>query len=260
MSPAKIYTMPHAELVGKLHLLNQPMWPYAIIEEHFGINLGEENTSFLAQYRIWAERFRTNPGIQVLDTENRKINRLLLELFLQNREWISEKHAAIRFGMDIESFRRIIEKSIELNYIGNGAAATETPSILNAYFTSSLYKRIPELSRLTFGSYNSFVRRFQEHFMNKGVHVCELYCTTSLALGGAELDYARDFDCITGDPMGIAYKQALDTPKPIQLSPDYCSWITYAKLERELRDRLLGRMGADFEQKKETLINSINNT
>jgi hypothetical protein len=55
--------------------------------------------------------------------------------------------------------------------------------------------------------------------------------------------------------MSLRFQVFLDTPKPLQLRPDSCSWLTYVRFEEWLGDAVLGRKPEISESERQQLKN-----
>lgn len=244
--------MDETEAQARLTLLRQKLWPFAEIRNWFGIELLEGHKSLLAQYRIWAEEYRR--GATVLDTSEQLIHRNLFELFLQQRELLGVRSAAVQWGMNPESFVIVLAAALEKGYISEGESKGDFPGVYRASLINDFHKRLPKLARTIFPSYSRFVQRLHEEIQAVlGVEIHPLHCLTSQAVGEDPPDFAHDFDSITNEPMGIGFQVWLETNKPIQLGPDSCSWITYVRFEQVLKGEVLGRRDDQLEKHRDAI-------
>ena len=220
--------MTPTDVKARIDQFRRPLWTFKEVEDWYGIGLSAAPQSFLAQYRIWAETIRTAEP-EVLN--NGHLNRCVLELFLQRRELTAIRTAAIRLGMDVESFRKTLTAALENNLVSKAEAEGEFPEA-HVYRASILriHKRFPNLAKLTFGDYPSFCRRLHEEIREKlKVSVTTRFCPDSENSGDEHGDIGHDIDIITQEPMGLPHRVWFDTNKPIQLEPDCCSRSTYDK-------------------------------
>lgn len=245
------------EAQERINLLLQQHWSFAEIRNWFGVDLSAEPQRLLAQYRIWAEQYRSNS--KVLDMEGESIHRNLFELFLQHRGLTAVRSAAIQWGMDQVSFQQVLSASLDKGFISEAEAKGDFQDVYRASLIADFHKRFPKLERMTFVSYSGFISYLHKEIKNSlNVSVNPLFCLTSQALGEEPLEYAYSFDSITNEPMGIGFNIWLETKKPIQLRPDLCSWITYVRFEEILKDHLLGQVDDQLEKNRDAIRKYLN--
>ena len=112
---------------------------------------------------------------------SRSANRCVLELFLQRRELIAIRTAAIRLGMDVESFLKTLAAALENNLVSKPEAEGEFPEA-HVYRASiiRIHKRFPNLAKIPFGDYPSFCRSLHEEIGEKlQVSVTTQFCPGS---------------------------------------------------------------------------------
>lgn len=236
----------------RLQQLLNPIWSFQQIKEWYGID-ASASQSFLAQYRIWAETFREDQNAVIMQGS---LNRFYLELFLQHRGLVGVRAAAIQLGMDVDSLRATLNAAKNANLITDQEAVGAFPNahVYLASFISEFYSRFPALAKFTFSSYSSFCRRFHKEIKEVlNVPVKPALCVTSLKLQEDSTDFGRDLDAITEEPIGLGFKVWINTNKPIQLKPDYCSWLTYARFEGFLKDYADMGKDAEFEKYRDEL-------
>ena len=180
----------------RLNLLLQHLWPFVEVQNWFGIDLSAEPQRLLAQYRIWAEQYR--PKVEVLDIKGHRVNRNLFELFLQHRGLIPIRSAAVQWGMDQESFQKVLFEALKKDFISESEAKGDFPNVYRASLIGDFHKRFPKLERMTFVTYSGFVRLLhQEIEETLKVSIKPLICLTSQTIGEVPPEYAHDFDSIT---------------------------------------------------------------
>jgi hypothetical protein len=171
-----------------------------------------------------------------LELSSRLINRNLFELFLQRRELVPIRHAAIKWAMDADSFVKTLQSAFQNDYASEAEANGEFPSVFRNSLLRDFHSRLPGLEHRVFSSHSDFVPAFHASIhsaLNVDVH--PLTSVTSQAVGDVPPDYASTFDSITNEPMGLRYQLSLETNRPIQLSPDSCSLATYIRFENVLK-------------------------
>lgn len=235
--------------------LKAVLWDFEWVKERYGIDLSSEPQSFLAQYKIWAEGFRTNQN-EVLATK--QINRNYLEVFLSQRNLAGINTAAMQLGMTTKSFIEAFEHAEEKGYISERESKGEFPAA-KVYSLSSIkdfYKRFPRLSKMVFSTYPSFCRLLHRTLEDKFQFEVEpAICATSRKLGEEPLNIGYDIDMLTGEPIGLGHLVWLKTDKPIQLKPDGCSWLTYAQNEDYLQTHIDSDMNnnSEYQNKRNEL-------
>lgn len=235
------------DVQSRLTLLKQDRWSFDQIKEWFEIDLLQEPKSILAQYRIWAERDRNSSAI-MRDLERNLISRNGFEIFLQHRELVGIRSAAVQWGMTTDSFLRVLQAA-KGQYVSEGEANGEFPGVYRASLVSDIHKRFPKLERMIFSTYSGFVRRLHEQIREVlNISVEPLHCLTSKAIRDTTPDFAHDFDSITSEPMGLGFQLWLNTDKSVQLRPDSCSWATYFRFEDLLKNEILGRRDEQLEK------------
>jgi hypothetical protein len=238
----------------RIDRLLDPIWTFEEIEIWYGIVLGSAPQSFLAQYRIWSERYR-HLDASVAITDGR-INRHILELFLQQRELVGLWEGAINLGMMPDSFIKTLETGSDKGFFSDPEAKGEFPSarVFRASLTADFHKRFPTLRNFTFSSFSGYCNRLHAAIKEElGVEVKPAYCATSIKLGEEPKEFAHDYDSITGEPMGLPFQVWLETRKPIQLKPDVCSWLTFANHESVLAEYADMQNRARYQEVRDAL-------
>lgn len=243
----------------RLDQFQRAMWSFNEIRDWFGCDLEEAPQHLLAQYRIWAARY--DDTMKVLDLSGKLIHRNLFERFLQDRELIPIRHAALRWGMNVESFISVLEALHTKGMISNTEKEGEFQWVFRKTFVSDIHHRFSNISRIIFASFPSYVRRLHSEIQScLDVEPASAYCATSVALREDLLDFGYRLDCITSEPVGLGRQIWLDTRKPIQLELDGCSWLTMARFYDSLNGSVLGNMPDEFEEKREILRQYINDS
>lgn len=230
--------METAAVKTRLALAKRPLWSYDEISAWFGIELGGVSQQFEGQFAVWGEKYRARAVL----AEPGKVNRFYLELFLQSRELVPVRFAAVELGMDVKSFREMLDAARDRGLVSKAEAEGEFPGIYRQTLVRDFHKRFDVLKGMLFLTHSGFVSMLHGQISDVlGVTVTALSCIASQAMGDSPPDYARSFDIITDDPIGNRYQVWLETGKPIQLRPDACSYLTYLRHEAALRGNTYGR-------------------
>lgn len=140
--------------------------------------------------------------------------------------------------MSLESFRNV---DVQLRVEGlrppgfsefNGAAYTEAG-------LSRLHMMFPDLANTVFADHSDYCEALHETLRAQGIDVEDVRDPTSRVLGDQEPDYGYEWDIVTDGPVGLRFQVWLDFGrKPINLSPDVCSYVTFIQFETQLRSFL----------------------
>jgi len=176
------------------------------------------------------------------------------EKFLQRRELVPITEAAARLAVSVSDFRIVadnFDKSPLWGSVGH-AWAFDSNCIVRGRFLGDIHKGFERLRRSQFGSYPSYIQRIHAEIRDVlGVSITSTVDRTDQALGVSQPNPGYEIDCLTNEPIGMGHEIALDTAKPIELAPDYCSWLTFAKYQDVLGSQILGtRPGLDEETLK----------
>ena len=150
--------------------------------------------------------------------------------------------AAIQCAMSNDDFSKTLNEMANRDYISPSLVDGEVGGMYPSSLLRDLPKRLPSFPRKIFSSHSAHVRAFHQAIKDdlKIDDIKFLRCTASAAFNEDVLDAACDYDIITMEPIGITHRVWLEFGKPIALSPDVCSIITYAKHESVLRDLCMG--------------------
>lgn len=219
----------------RLNLLRARDWATEEISRWFGVSFAGENYRILQQFLIWSEQ-----NVEAAFTEPRAINRSRFELFLNARQWITKKSAALALAVTERSLEEILKIATERHLVAAAESQGVFAEVFNAEFITGFHKRFPRIRTTIFPNLDAFyVRLHHEIFETLGIRVEDVFCLTSEIVEPRH--YATASDIITGKPMSQAHFVYLNSNKPLQLRPDTCSALTYVKYERILREAVLGR-------------------
>lgn len=176
------------------------------------------------------------------------------EKFLQRRELVPITEAAARLAISVSDFRIVAENFSKSPLWGSVGYpwAFDSNCIVRGNFLRDFHKGFERLRRSQFGNYPSYIQRIHAEIRDVlGVSITSTVDKTDQALGISPPDPGYEIDCLTNEPIGMGHEIALDTPKPIELAPDYCSWFTFAKHQDVLGSEMLGTLpGLDEEMLK----------
>jgi hypothetical protein len=165
-----------------------------------------------------------------------EVSRFALESFFQQQKQIPLKWAAAKLGMTQGSLEDVIialEDSGRVNPVRTGSE-NFVPEEIDRLFIQAL----PPLQGRVFGNHDSFCKRLHEAIESElRISVEPLYCVTAARLG--EPDFAYSFCVVTDQPAGLRYRIWLDFKKPMNLTPDTCSYVAFFENPDRLRTYLM---------------------
>jgi len=238
-SQASINRRPGKKQVrDRLQLLKTRLWPMAELASWLGINF-PPSPPLLAQYQMWNQMWNQMSHDAASDTPA-GVDRWRFEIFLNSRNWIPRRPAALELAVSERSFAEVMAAAKAENFATRSEADGVFPGIYSSDFISGFHRRFPQLQNRTFPDINEFYAQLHDQiFQHLGVTPIPLKCLTAEVLG--EDNYAASLDAITEEPMSMPFQVFLETGKPSQLRPDSCSWLTYFRFETILKPALLGR-------------------
>jgi len=164
-------------------------------------------------------------------------SRFLIEGFLRDQRLESTKWAACRLGMEESSFAEVL---VALPRIGLRLRRYEVyPGLISTSFGKDLDGHLPSMKFRTFDDHETYCQFLHEDLRTRlGVTIQPQWCATSLRLADSPMGYpraiARDFDCITLEPLSVRHQMFLDFRKPLYLKIDVCSKLFYAENRSDL--------------------------
>lgn len=204
---------------------------FQLLRELYGIELPDEQ--LFGRFRAWGRRLRRKKEVE----KGQLVNRHALETYFQFDGTLPIKWAAVRLGMDADSFNQVLDAledrgDIILN------RADYSPQIIDEKLVREIYRLFPTLSGTVFGDHTIYCGDLHDAIREDlKIEVRGLRCVTAQLLN--EDDFAHDFDAITLEPVGLRYQVWLEVGKPINLRPDACSWKFYAKNRAALERHVL---------------------
>lgn len=205
----------------RFRLLRQREVPFEFIAARYGVDLTDRALADL--FRRWSEA--AHKGRVVMTSA--AVDRHAFELFLQAANFVPRRFAAASLGM---SERSLVEVLDALNKTGlfPSARIEWGAALMSGKLISEFASIFPGLKFRIFGSYPDMCRRLHAEIRAElTVEVEPLFCVTGAALG--EPTYARGFDAISEEPVGMPWQIFLDTKKPIQLEPDIVGTLFFAR-------------------------------
>lgn len=233
--------MTDEEVQTRLNLFLEPKWNPPEFLTWYGldmINPDQGTKRLLAQAAFWAGTYQApsvlGPG---------PYNHWHWEIFLQRRELVPITVAAAELAMSVNDFREVAERfknSSGFSSVGD-PWANESDCIVRKAFLRDFHKGFEATRRTTFGSYPSYIEKVHAQIASQLNYTpARTNDKTDIALEEIPCRPGYSIDCITGEPVGMGRDVFLDTGKPMQLRPDSCSWLTFAKYEHILRPKVLG--------------------
>jgi hypothetical protein len=169
--------------------------------------------------------------------EGGKAHRYAFEMFLQSQRLLTRNYAAARLGMQPESLDRLLP---ELPRIGLSKRYAVYRGISDESVSEDLVRTLPGLRFRTFGTHDSFCELLHAALQQAlKLEIRPLFCATADQLGDQRM-YASTWDNITLLPLSVKHSLWLDFKKPLDLSPDRCSKLFFARNRDELRPHLAG--------------------
>ncbi len=220
--------------------------PFQVIELLHGIQ--REDDALWGAFRAWSLSLRRSKEVMRPDDF---INRHLFETFLQRSALLPIRLAAARLGMETDSFIELIDT---LETKGRIKKETELLSsqIVSESFVRSISDLFPDLKHQVFSNYNRYCTILHRAIKKDlKINIRGLYCVTSRAIeeNPGNWDFAYEFDCLNGDPVGLRYQVWLDTKKPINLRPDVCSILLFKDHIKDLKPLLFSNRMPEIPQK-----------
>lgn len=154
-------------------------------------------------------------------------HRGLWEQFLAEQRIMPRKLAAARIGMTIESWNRVTPAMLKLLFAV--PASLDTEDFVPVDWIDRLSSYLSGPTPTLYSDHNAYCAHLHRLIKSRlGVTVEALYCETSGALRDDPMDYAYEWDVVTGNGVGIRHAVWLKTTKPLHLRPDVCGKRVYA--------------------------------
>jgi len=218
-----------------MNWLKEEFVPYEAIYELFSIQ--REDEALWGGFRLWANGLRRPREVIRGDF----VNRHGFESYLQQNSLLPIKIASARVGMSMDSFNALLGAIESIGMIPYAASGISRQVIPESHLRS-LRTIFPELRQGIFGGHSNYCKALHNAIRSNFSIVIEpLFCITSHSIREDPVAYAYDYDCLSGDPVGLKYQVWLDFGKPINLRPDVCS----TKLFNERRSELTPFLMAD---------------
>ena len=163
------------------------------------------------------------------------------ELYLQRRELVPIRLAAAELAMSVEDFNKVIEAFKETPGCQIVGSPGESTSFVRRSFLRDFHKGFDRLQRTIFSSHPSYILKLH-HEIESDLNV---KISTKLDAADEALKLksplpGHQIDCLTNKFISTGNDVYLQTGKPMQLAPDCCSILTYAKHQEDLESSLLG--------------------
>lgn len=207
----------------------------------YALDFEDEGTQrLIVQARLFAGT-EQNPG----NLGNNPYDHWHWEIFLQRRDLVPISQAAAELAMSVAQFRGVIAAlpAVELDrsFPDPLEHTTKSNSVVRKDFLRDFHKTFPDLRRVTFADYPSYINRLHSQIRSTlNVPVETILDRTDLALGENDPQPGHSVDFITGDLVGLSRLVYIENKKPFELEFDSCSLLTYAHFEDQLRDVVAG--------------------
>ncbi len=168
------------------------------------------------------------------------VSRFMLEGYLQDHRFITERAASVRLGMTLESFLKVISALEERGLVPPSRGCPAGTVSLDV--VENIHQRLPgPHKKQLFISASDYCAKLHIKIKNQlSIEVEPVFCTTSQALKETPLVYAYDYCRISGQPTGLPNRVYMNFGKPLRLAPDICSRLFFFKHQEELNALVLG--------------------
>ncbi len=215
-----------------------PCVPTQYVEDYYGLPWplpGDLRQVFEA----WQERLPKRPNCGA-----GRISRYELEAFMERKRVAPKKWLGARLGMRVESLDELLSRLKEVGMRPERYVAYA--DLIDESLSEDLVRSLPGLRFRTFSDHNSFCQGLHAELDKElGIKVQPLFCATADRLGESPRQFARDFECITLDPVSGKHQIWLDFRKPLTLGPDRCSKLFYVENRDALRPYCAGTQEPD---------------
>lgn len=209
----------------RLALFRSRSWTRDQIADWYGIDWQDEDTlRILIQARLFAGtvEHETNLGDGPYD-------RIHLELFFQRRELVPLSIAAAEWAMSKEDFCAVSAAFNESDFAAFIGPCGPTKCIIRRSFLRDFHKGFESLRRSVFANHPAYIQRIH-HVIRTELHVpiTTIFDCTDQRLDEPDPRPGYRIDCLTLPTVyiGLGREVPLETGKPIELAPDYCSCAT----------------------------------
>lgn len=200
----------------------------------YGLTLPELERDFIRWGRLQRRPREVIRGDQV--------SRFALESYFQQRKVLPIRWAAAKLGMTETSLQNAIgalEASGRMDKL-----RPDSGNLLPEDIDRILIGALPPLQNRIFGKHDDFCRRLHEAIANElGPHlegpIEPLHCVTARRIQPDDPDFAYAFCALTDAPIGLRYRIWLDFGKPLNLTPDMCSYVAYFDNRELLQPNLM---------------------
>jgi hypothetical protein len=218
---------------ARLAALQQAWCRADFVQELLGIDVPGDPRLQRA-FRTWSSRFLADDDVLHTSLDGLQVDRHALETFLVQNGLTSWKSASVYLGMPMVTLQEIVRR-LEGAGVETEIASTVSDQVVRQREAARLFRAFPALRTRIFSDHSRMCRALHEAVRTDlAIDVTPVVCVTSAILD-AEPDIAASFDAITFDPVGLRYQVWLETNKPVNLQPDVCSLLFYAKNEADLR-------------------------
>lgn len=222
------------EIQNRLEQLRSENCDVITFNNIYGFNLFSDGSIEIRnQFQTWANSFTTKRV--VFNQENKKINRWLFELFLQQNRLVTTRQASIQLAMSQSDFVKLINIMKNKNMLplgGNinmeiGIISEDTYKNLSRYFSSLRFKCWSSCADYIF----SLHKVIKDELLLEVQPIYDQACQSSKLI-------ATEYDILTDEPFESHNQVWLDFGKPLALKPDVCSIYTYRANKFELEEYL----------------------
>jgi hypothetical protein len=211
------------------------LWSASEASRWYGIDFNDSGTQAILRLSGFDGDLRS-----LLDQPDKEIfDRNQLEKYCQRVELVPLSIAAAQLAIKLNQFTTLLEKIPDMEGFLVVSNPWASKSFVHRNFLRDFHKGFPNLRRTVFSNYPAYINSIHRELRNTlGMEIDMTKDKTSEKLGELP-NPGYEIDCLTDEPVAMNHIILLDTRKPIQLRPDVCSWITYARNSAYLKDKAI---------------------
>ena len=222
-------------VIHRLEQFKRRSWSEEELTEWYGLDFKDHDTIRILVQAKWFAGTESTPS----SLGSGPFDHRHLEVFFQRRELVPINLAAAELAMSREDFDKVLEMVEKSDDFLTVVKPRASKSLIHRNFLRDIHKGFPALRSMYFGSQPSYIKQLHDQIGKTGINVKTRECPTSRYMGDNPVLPGNQVDCLTNEPIGIRYSVFLETSKPLELAPDVCSWLTFARFEKRLKDHII---------------------
>lgn len=227
--------------VQRFEILKKEFVTAEEIRAIFGINIGDSYT--LPRLEGFIAKMSHNKN----KIDGDKYSRYFVERFLQFYRLIPFNFAAIRLGMNEQSFKIVLEKLDEKGIIIQNTL-NYPEDLIDESIIKDFHKFFNATQNTIFSSHTNYCYKLHLAIADELKYEVEaVFCQTSEYLKEPDKLYAHNTCYISKQPTSLKYTQYMNFGKPISLLPDLCSKLFLYQNRSELEKYVFGDI-PDFSE------------